>query len=195
MNGKRPRVAFFACAYHEVDGVARTSRQFEAFAQRRDLPLLMVHAGPENAVARAGSVTELQLRRSPHRVFTGPGTRLRSGISEAAAESAASGAQLPAGPGADHRPERRGHSRRSGGSQLGDTTGGFLANQPRSVRAQPRGSGDVLSPGGDDVGFARAVERCHFALARVSTRSRSFCSHPIKRLFRSSRKPRASPAC
>ncbi len=57
-------MAFFACAYHEVDGVARTSHQFEAFARRRDLPLLMVHAGPENAVARAGSVTKLQLRRS-----------------------------------------------------------------------------------------------------------------------------------
>ena len=65
MKGKQPRVAFFACAYHEVDGVARTSHQFEAFAQRRDLPVLMVYAGPTNAAARAGSVTKVQLRRSP----------------------------------------------------------------------------------------------------------------------------------
>jgi phosphatidylinositol alpha 1,6-mannosyltransferase len=64
MKGKAPRVAFFPCAYHEVDGVARTSRQFEAFARRRELPLLMVLAGPKNAVARAGSVTKVQLRRS-----------------------------------------------------------------------------------------------------------------------------------
>jgi len=64
VKGKGLRVAFFPCAYHEVDGVASTSRQFEAFARRRGLPLLMVHAGPKNAVARAGSVTKVQLRRS-----------------------------------------------------------------------------------------------------------------------------------
>jgi phosphatidylinositol alpha 1,6-mannosyltransferase len=64
VSGKGPRVAFFPCAYHEVDGVASTSRQFEAFARRRELPLLMILAGPKNAVSRAGSVTKLQLRRS-----------------------------------------------------------------------------------------------------------------------------------
>ena len=65
MRGKRPRVAYFACAYHEVDGVGRTSHEFEAFAQSRDLPVLMVYAGPTNVAARAGSVTKVQLRRSP----------------------------------------------------------------------------------------------------------------------------------
>ena len=64
MKGKGPRVAFFPCAYHEVDGVASTSRQFEAFARRRELPLLMILAGPKNAVSRTGSVTKVQLRRS-----------------------------------------------------------------------------------------------------------------------------------
>jgi phosphatidylinositol alpha 1,6-mannosyltransferase len=64
VKGKGPRVALFPCTYHEVDGVASTSRQFEAFARRRELPLLMIMAGPKNAVARAGSVTKLQLRRS-----------------------------------------------------------------------------------------------------------------------------------
>ena len=38
------RVAFFPDSYHEVDGVANTSRQFEAFARRRGLPFLVVHA-------------------------------------------------------------------------------------------------------------------------------------------------------
>ena len=39
---ERLRVAFFSCVYHEVDGVAETSRQFESFARRQQLPFLMV---------------------------------------------------------------------------------------------------------------------------------------------------------
>ncbi len=38
-----PRVAFFTDSFHEVNGVALTSRQFEAFARRRSLPFLSVH--------------------------------------------------------------------------------------------------------------------------------------------------------
>jgi phosphatidylinositol alpha 1,6-mannosyltransferase len=60
-----PRVAFFPCVYHEVDGVAQTSRHFEAFARRQELPFLMVHAGPCDEVAAAGPVTRVQLPRSP----------------------------------------------------------------------------------------------------------------------------------
>ena len=48
MSGQSLRVAFFPDAYHEVDGVANTSRHFEAFARRRGIPFLLVHAGPEN---------------------------------------------------------------------------------------------------------------------------------------------------
>jgi phosphatidylinositol alpha 1,6-mannosyltransferase len=62
---ERPRVAFFPCVYHEVDGVAKTSREFEAFARRHDIPFLIVHAGPRDEVATAGSVTRVQMRRSP----------------------------------------------------------------------------------------------------------------------------------
>jgi phosphatidylinositol alpha 1,6-mannosyltransferase len=62
---ERPRVAFFSCVYHEVDGVAETSRQFEAFARREQLPFLMVHAGPRDEVTTEGPVTRLQLQRSP----------------------------------------------------------------------------------------------------------------------------------
>lgn len=64
MNKASPRVALFPCVYHEVDGVASTSRQFEAFARRRELPLLMVHAGPRDAVSTSGSVTHIELQRS-----------------------------------------------------------------------------------------------------------------------------------
>ena len=41
--GETLRVAFFPDTYDEVDGVANTSRQFEAFARRRGLPFLVIH--------------------------------------------------------------------------------------------------------------------------------------------------------
>src|SRR5277367_3980475 len=58
------RVAYFPDSYHEVNGVAYTSRQFEAFARRRNLPLLMVRAGerPERYVAKS-QVASLELKR------------------------------------------------------------------------------------------------------------------------------------
>jgi phosphatidylinositol alpha 1,6-mannosyltransferase len=59
------RVAFFPCVYHEVDGVAQTSRQFEAFTRRQELPFFMVHAGATDEVSIAGPVTRVQLPRSP----------------------------------------------------------------------------------------------------------------------------------
>ncbi len=67
MKKGSPRVAFFPCVYHEVDGVAQTSRHFEAFARRQELPFLMVHAGPRNEIETAGPVTRVQLPRSPAR--------------------------------------------------------------------------------------------------------------------------------
>ena len=39
------RIAYFPDSFHEINGVAHTSRHFEAFARRRDLPFLMVRAG------------------------------------------------------------------------------------------------------------------------------------------------------
>ena len=62
---ERLRVAFFSCVYHEVDGVAETSRQFESFARRQQLPFLMVHAGPQDEIRTEGSVTRVQFQRSP----------------------------------------------------------------------------------------------------------------------------------
>lgn len=40
-----PRVAYFPDSFHEINGVAHTSRQFEAFARRRNLPFLCVRPG------------------------------------------------------------------------------------------------------------------------------------------------------
>ena len=56
------RVAFFPDSYHEIDGVANTSRHFETFARQRGLPFLVVHAGPRNEIVTSGSVTRFKCR-------------------------------------------------------------------------------------------------------------------------------------
>jgi len=59
-----PRVAYFPDSFHEVNGVAHTSRQFEAFARRRHLPFLCVRAGDRaQAVTEEGCVWTLELPR------------------------------------------------------------------------------------------------------------------------------------
>ncbi len=60
-----PRVAFFADSFHEVNGVALTSRQFDSFARRRQLPFLSAHVGAANDLQVDGSVTTLELERGP----------------------------------------------------------------------------------------------------------------------------------
>ncbi|HYP14683.1 MAG TPA: glycosyltransferase [Bryobacteraceae bacterium] len=62
MNARR--VAFLSDSFHEVNGVALTSRQFEAFARRRQLPFLSVHAGPAQRIQHDGEVTVYELQRS-----------------------------------------------------------------------------------------------------------------------------------
>ena len=58
------RVAYFPDSYHEVNGVAHTSRQFEAFARRRHLPFLMVRAGDRSHAYLSESPTaSLELKR------------------------------------------------------------------------------------------------------------------------------------
>lgn len=59
------RIAFFPDAYHEVDGVANTSRHFEAFAKKHRVEFLTVHAGPKRQIFTSGSVTRIELPRSP----------------------------------------------------------------------------------------------------------------------------------
>jgi phosphatidylinositol alpha 1,6-mannosyltransferase len=64
-----PRVAYFPDAFHEINGVAHTSRHFEAFARRRSLPFLCVRAGPIDGASKDGPVRTLELPRS---VFSFP---------------------------------------------------------------------------------------------------------------------------
>jgi phosphatidylinositol alpha 1,6-mannosyltransferase len=61
------RVAFFTDSFHEVNGVALTSREFVRFAERRRIPLLSVHAGPQTNLATEGSVMTCELERGPVR--------------------------------------------------------------------------------------------------------------------------------
>jgi phosphatidylinositol alpha 1,6-mannosyltransferase len=64
MSAQAPRVAYFPDSFHEVNGVAHTSRQFEAFARRCNLPFLCVRAG--NRIPRLhteGNLTTLELKR------------------------------------------------------------------------------------------------------------------------------------
>jgi hypothetical protein len=59
-----PRVAYFPDSFHEVNGVAHTSRHFEAFARRRNLPFLCVRAGDRSqALSEDGNVWTLELPR------------------------------------------------------------------------------------------------------------------------------------
>ena len=60
-----PRVAFLTDTFHEVNGVALTSRQFRDYAQRHQLPFLCVYGGEHTGTEQNGSVTELQLKRGP----------------------------------------------------------------------------------------------------------------------------------
>ncbi|MDX2150811.1 MAG: glycosyltransferase [Bryobacteraceae bacterium] len=58
-----PRVAFFADSFHEVNGVALTSRQLDAFARRRGYPFLSVRGAAEHRLERQGDHVAIDLRR------------------------------------------------------------------------------------------------------------------------------------
>ena len=70
-----PRVAFFTDSFHEMNGVAHTSRHYDAFTRRRDMPFLNVHAGPQTKLSRDSAVWTLELSRS------GVGFRLEQDMS------------------------------------------------------------------------------------------------------------------
>jgi phosphatidylinositol alpha 1,6-mannosyltransferase len=60
-----PRVAYFPDSFHEVNGVAHTSRNFVAYAERHGLPFLCVRAGERgDTVSQHGEVQTLELKRS-----------------------------------------------------------------------------------------------------------------------------------
>ncbi len=59
-----PRVAYFPDSFHEINGVAHTSREFEAFIRRRNLPFLCIRAGNRTPhLLTEGELTTLELSR------------------------------------------------------------------------------------------------------------------------------------
>jgi phosphatidylinositol alpha 1,6-mannosyltransferase len=63
-----PRVAYFPDSFHEINGVAHTSRQFEAFARRQNLPFLCVRAG--NRESRLLAEANLQTLELPRGILS-----------------------------------------------------------------------------------------------------------------------------
>jgi phosphatidylinositol alpha 1,6-mannosyltransferase len=57
------RVALFTDSFHELNGVATVSREFQAYAERRGLPFCCVHSGPRTQVTDSGSVRTIELKR------------------------------------------------------------------------------------------------------------------------------------
>jgi phosphatidylinositol alpha 1,6-mannosyltransferase len=61
-----PRIAYFPDSFHEVNGVAHTSRNFVAYARRHGIPMLCVRAGQTTRLIPADATVEaLELGRSP----------------------------------------------------------------------------------------------------------------------------------
>ena len=60
-----PRVAFLPDTFHEVNGVAHTSRQYETFVRHRQIPFLSIHCGPVTETTIHGAVRVVQLKRGP----------------------------------------------------------------------------------------------------------------------------------
>jgi phosphatidylinositol alpha 1,6-mannosyltransferase len=59
------RVALFTDCFSEANGVATLSRQFAAFAARRQLPLLCVRSGPRTRATARPSLTTVEIKRGP----------------------------------------------------------------------------------------------------------------------------------
>jgi phosphatidylinositol alpha 1,6-mannosyltransferase len=54
-----PRVAYFPDSFYEINGVAHTSRNFEAFAARKRLPFFCLHPAKRGAAISYGNSSEL----------------------------------------------------------------------------------------------------------------------------------------
>ncbi len=63
--GTMPRVALFADTFYEVNGAARTCREWHSFARRRQIPFFCARWGPAPGVTEEGPVHTIELTRSP----------------------------------------------------------------------------------------------------------------------------------
>ena len=60
-----PRVAFFTDSFHEVNGVALTSREFVGFAARRGYPFFSVRVGPQTNYKKSDAMETFEIANSP----------------------------------------------------------------------------------------------------------------------------------
>jgi len=60
----KPAVAFFTDSFHEANGVALTSRQFDQFARTHGYPFFSVHAGPATKHVKDGPYELFELANS-----------------------------------------------------------------------------------------------------------------------------------
>ena len=70
-----PRVAFLADTFHEVNGAARTCREFAAFAKRRAYPFFSVRFAKDECLATQGSFWTLEMKRSAIGIGVDPDLR------------------------------------------------------------------------------------------------------------------------
>src|ERR1700723_2648481 len=100
MHSASPRVAYFPDTFYEINGVAHTSRHFEAFARRRNIPFFCLHPGKKDSAIQEQQQGELSTLA---RISTGHCAR--------------------------YRPERTGYSRRVAGEESQGSPGCFLAHE------------------------------------------------------------------
>ena len=74
-----PRVAFFPDAFHEANGVARTSQALVAAAARRGRPFLCIHARPVTSTAPVGAGAPLKAARGALLEISARANLLRGG--------------------------------------------------------------------------------------------------------------------
>src|SRR5262245_11679081 len=70
-----PRVAFLPDTFHEVNGAARTCREFAAFAKRSGYPFLSVRFADRESFTEEGPFRTLELKRSPISMGVDPDLR------------------------------------------------------------------------------------------------------------------------
>ena len=66
MRAAAPRVAYFPDTFYEINGVAHTSRHFQAFAERKGLPFFCLHPSKKEGGIREqqqGELTTLEIPR------------------------------------------------------------------------------------------------------------------------------------
>jgi hypothetical protein len=131
------RVALFPDSYAEIDGVATVSRNLEAFAKKRDLQFLTIHAGPCEQIMNSGSVTKVQPTPRPIHFPPGPGAPIRLGFLAALSSSTTYGAGFCARCNSNYWTKRRWNAWCPNCAQSERALGSILGNESPSIWPVP----------------------------------------------------------